>query len=91
MKDDLEVQKEILYSLFRTKHIGKKHTPINKLCKRLVKIPCKQIKHNTNSLIKKYLILPYPTGHNIDIRLNPRKMGEIKEIINEKMNELYNI
>ncbi|MCL2116084.1 MAG: hypothetical protein FWH29_07675 [Methanobrevibacter sp.] len=84
MKDDLEVQKEILYSLFRTRHIGKKHTPLNNLCKKLAKIPCKQIRHNTNSLIKKYLILLYPTGHGIDIRLNPRKMNEITEIIKEK-------
>jgi len=60
MKDDLEVQKEILYSLFRTRHIGKKHTPIDNVCKKLTKIPCKQIRHNINYLIKEYLILPYP-------------------------------
>ena len=62
MKDDLEVQKEILYSLFRTRYIGRKHTPINNLCKRLAKIPCKQIRHNLNSLIKKNFILPILQG-----------------------------
>jgi hypothetical protein len=91
MKDDLEIQREIIFSLFRTRHIGKKHTPIDNVCKRLSKIPCKQIRENVKSLIKKYLILPYPTGHDPDIRLNPKKMGEIKEIIEEKMLELYDL
>ncbi|MGL6297760.1 MAG: hypothetical protein ACRC1M_01195 [Methanobacteriaceae archaeon] len=28
MKSNIEIQKEIIFSLFRTKHIGKRHTPI---------------------------------------------------------------
>ena len=91
MKENLEIQKEIIFSLFRTRHIGNKHTPIDNVCKRLTKIPCKQIRYNIKFLIKKYLVLPYPTGHDSDIRLNPKKMEEIKEIIEEKMNELYDL
>ncbi|MBZ9570398.1 hypothetical protein KQY27_02420 [Methanobrevibacter sp. TMH8] len=85
MKDDYGVQEEILFSLFRTRHIGKKHTPINNVCKRLTKFPCKQIRHDIKSLMKQGLILPYPTGHDPDVRLNPKKMNEIKEIIRLKI------
>lgn len=90
MKDDHEVQKKILFSLFRTRHIGSKHTPIINMCKRLSNIDCKQIRHEIKNLMKQSLIIPYSTGHDPDIRLNPRKMKKIKEIIEEYINDLNN-
>ncbi len=32
-------------------------------------------------MIKTGLVLPYPTGHGLDVRINPERVDEVKRII----------
>jgi hypothetical protein len=91
MKENDNLQVEILYSLRRTGHIGSKHTPIANVCRRLSKHDCKSVTKEIGNLIKKEFILIYNTHHDKDIRLNPKKMKLIKEITKKKWDSLKTI
>lgn len=91
MKENKDLQKEILYSLRRKGYIGARHTPIVRVCGRLSKYSCKEVTKEIKILIKKDLILPYITHHDKDIRLNPEKMKLIKEITKKKWDNLKTI
>ncbi|WP_409200863.1 hypothetical protein [Methanobrevibacter sp. DSM 116169] len=83
------IEKEILYSLYRKKYFGKRHTPIKNLCGRLSYIPCKKINKIVKKLFKKGLIGIKNTSHDKDIYLNISRKKEIEEIISDLLDELY--
>lgn len=91
MNEDEGIQKKIIFSLYRTKHIGSRHTPMDKVCKRLTPISCKNIRKEIKNLMKKQLILPYKTGHDPDIRLNPKKLEQIGKFISQEIKNLKKI
>ena len=89
MNENHKLQKEIVFSLYRRGYFGKKHTPINNLCKRLSHYSCKKIRREIKILIKREIILPKPTAHDPDIRLNVRMKKEIEFFIKDRIEELY--
>ncbi|MGL4669764.1 MAG: hypothetical protein ACRCVG_04120 [Methanobacteriaceae archaeon] len=88
MKEAVKIQEEIVFSLFRTKHIGKRHTPIKNLCKRLTPISCKDVNKELKVLLKQGIVLPYKTNHGFDVRLNYKEIKKIEIIITERMKKL---
>lgn len=85
MNKDYDLQKEIIFSLYRRRYFGKRHTPINNICKRLSEYSCKEIRREVKNLIKQGIILPKPTAHDPDIRLNVQMKDTIDFIIKEKI------
>lgn len=89
MNKNRDLQKEIVFSLYRNRYFSKRHTPMDNVCKRLSEIPCKEIRMEVKNLMKMELILPKQTAHGFDIRLNVKMKKEIESLIEEKIKELY--
>jgi len=83
MKKYTKIQENIISSLYLKKYIGKRHTPIENLCKRLSQYPCKIIKKELKTLRNEGLLSFKQTYHGKDIYLNPKKIKEIEEIVNK--------
>lgn len=81
MKDNNELERDILATLFKHGCIGKHHTPIINLCRNLNHYSCKEIKKGIKSLRKKKFINIYKTYHGLDVRIVPSGLQEIKKII----------
>lgn len=73
----------ILRKLFRHRIIGGKHTAIEHLTHSLPKHAIKEAKKSIEELIKKQMILTKPTSYGLQISLNPTKIKEIIQIIEE--------
>ncbi|MDL2270627.1 hypothetical protein LJC03_02340 [Methanobrevibacter sp. OttesenSCG-928-I08] len=85
-----EIKAKIVYSLYRKKYFGERHTPPIFICKRLSNIPCKYINKQLKKLAKEGIIGIYTTGHGKDIYLNPKKIKEIENTISHLIEDLYN-
>lgn len=83
-----DITKQILFSLHRKGYYGSKHTPVNHICKRLPKYPCKYITKRIKELIRDDILTPYPTGHGLDVRININRSSEVKEIIKPLEDEM---
>jgi hypothetical protein len=84
-----EISEKIVYSLYRKKYFGERHTPPIFICKRLSNIPCKHINKQLKKLAKEGIVGIYNTGHGKDIYLNPKKIKEIENMISHLRNDLY--
>ncbi len=71
----------ILKHLYKHAYIGKRHTPFENALKGIPKHLRGEAKDSLESMIKTGLVLPYPTGHGLDVRINPDRVAEVKRII----------
>lgn len=74
---------KIIYTLHQKRYYNKRHTPIDFVCKRNLKIPCKTIKKAINELKKENIIIAKPTYHGTDISLNVKKKKEIDNYLSK--------
>lgn len=78
----------VLFSLHRKGYYGAKHTPVIHICKRLPQYSCKEVKYRIKILIKEGLLIPYPTNHGLDVKINIHKASEVKLIIKSLEEEM---
>lgn len=71
----------ILGKLYRHRYIGGRHTSMDNVPKGFPKNETKNVEKALKSLIKEDYILKKPTSYGTEICLNPRKIKEIREII----------
>ena len=74
-------RKAILGKLYRHRYIGGRHTSIDNVPKGFPKSETKNIEKALKSLVKEDYILRKPTSYGTEICLNPRKIKEIRKII----------
>jgi len=77
----VEIKAKILWRLYRHRYIGGKHTDINNLKKGFPKDKHKLIEKAVDELIKEGLILRKPTKYGLHVSINPKMIGEVREII----------
>ncbi|MFQ6137268.1 MAG: hypothetical protein ACE5PM_08820 [Candidatus Hydrothermarchaeales archaeon] len=78
-----KLEKHILFKLYRNLYIGGRHTSEDNVVKGLPKHVRGEAKKALKSLIKKGYILPKPTSYGLQVSLNPRMIGEIKQILED--------
>lgn len=76
--DDIEIT--ILVNLYRGAYIGKRHTPLRNAIKGISSDKLGEAKKMIKKLIKEGYLSGYVTGHDLDVRINPSCLNEIKEI-----------
>ncbi len=81
MKEFNKIDIAILKRLYKHGYIGKRHTPFENALKGIPKHLRGEAKDSLEGLIKSGLVLPYPTGHGLDVRINPERVDEVKRII----------
>ncbi len=74
-------RKAILGKLYRHRYIGGRHTSIDNVPKGFPKGETRNIEKALKSLVKEDYILQKPTSYGTEICLNPRKIKEIRKII----------
>jgi len=74
-------RKAILGKLYRHRYIGGRHTSIDNVPKGFPKSENRNIEKALKSLVKEEFILQKPTSYGTEICLNPRKIKEIRKII----------
>jgi hypothetical protein len=77
----LEIRRKVLWRLFRHHYIGGKHTSIDNLRKGFAKSDYKAVDRVISDLIKDGFLLKKPTFYGLQVSLNPRKIQEIRQII----------
>ncbi len=82
MKDDTTL--DILSLLFKHGCIGKDHTSIIIICRRLHQYSCNQIKESIITLSNDGYIVVYNTCHGVDFRLNESRLDEIRKLIEDR-------
>jgi hypothetical protein len=81
MADYNKIEIAILKHLYKHAYIGKRHTPFENALKGIPKHLKGEAKGSLEIMIKTGLVLPYPTGHGLDVRINPERVDEVKRII----------
>ncbi|MCZ7383084.1 MAG: hypothetical protein O8C64_16125 [Candidatus Methanoperedens sp.] len=81
MIDYNKIEIAILKHLYKHAYIGKRHTPFENALKGIPKHLRGEAKDSLEIMIKIGLVLPYPTGHGLDVRINPERVDEVKRII----------
>ncbi len=77
----LEIKRKVLWRLFRRHCIGGKHTSIDNLRKGFARSDYKAVDKVIDDLIREGYIQRKPTSYGLQVSLNPRKIEEIKQII----------
>jgi hypothetical protein len=80
----VNLEKIILRKLFRRRIIGGKHTALEHVTASIPKNLHKDAKKDAEKLIKKDLIKKKPTGYGLHISLNPDKLDDILQILEEE-------
>jgi hypothetical protein len=81
MVDYNKIEIAILKHLYKHAYIGKRHTRFENALKGGPKHLKGEAKDSLEIMIKTGLVLPYPTGHGLDVRINPERVCEVKRII----------
>ncbi len=81
MVDYNKIEIAVLKHLYKHAYIGKRHTPFENALKGIPKHLRGEAKYSLENMIKTRLVLPYPTGHGLDVRINPDRVAEVKRII----------
>ncbi|MFH1505807.1 MAG: hypothetical protein ABIE94_02355 [archaeon] len=82
LKQDIE--RTLLHKLLNLKIIGSKHTSFDNLPKGFPKHLGKEVKETAKDLIKRQLLLSKHTSYGLEVSLNPQKIDEIEQIIDEE-------
>lgn len=80
---DKAVAKAILHKLLRHGYVGARHTALENLPKGLPRCLHKEAMKTARKLIKKGFITVKPTSYGLQVSLNPHRIAEIEEIIND--------
>ena len=78
-----KVRAKILWRLYRHRYIGGRHTDIKNLRKGFPKDEFHLIDEIIDELIREGLLLVKPTHYGRQVSLNPRRLSEIRSIIEE--------
>ncbi len=78
-----EIRYKIIRKLARHRIIGGKHTSIENIPKGMPKELRKRVIEEVKELIREGIITSHPTSYGVQISLNPRKIKEIREILEE--------
>ncbi len=76
-----KIEIAILKHLYKHAYIGKRHTPFENALKGIPIHLRGEAKDSLEIMMKTGLVLPYPTGHGLDVRINPERVDEVKRII----------
>ena len=76
-----EVKAKILWRLYRRRYIGGKHTDINNLRKGFPKDKYDLVDEVIDELVREGFLLVKPTHYGKYVSLNPRRLKEIRNII----------
>lgn len=79
----MDLRKHILRKLYRRRVIGGKHTALEHVMSGIPSHLLGEAKNTAEELIKTGLVLVKPTSYGVQISLNPERIGEIQQIINE--------
>ena len=79
-----EVKIKILWRLYRHRFIGGKHTDIKNLRKGFPKDKYDLVDEAVNELIREGFLLVKPTHYGKHVSLNPRRLREIRSIIEKE-------
>lgn len=80
-----EIRYRIIRKLARHRIIGGKHTSIENIPKGMPKDLRKTVLEEVKQLIREGIIIAHPTSYGMQVSLNPRKIKEIKEILEEEI------
>jgi hypothetical protein len=80
----MNIEKIILYKLFRKRNIGGKHTHLENLFHGIPKHLHGEAKYHVQLLIKEKFLLTKSAFYGPQISINPEKIEEIKKIIEER-------
>lgn len=78
-----ETEKAVLKKLYVDGFVGARHTSVDNVPKGFPKHLRGDVKKAVKKLNKKGFFIVKPTSYGLEISLNPRKMKEIKRIIQE--------
>lgn len=78
-----EIKKALLRKLFKHGYIGGRHTSFDNLPKGFPSNLVKEIKKVAKEFITEGLLIGRPTSYGLQVSLNPRKLKEIKRLIQE--------
>jgi uncharacterized NAD(P)/FAD-binding protein YdhS len=76
----LELKERILFNLLSHGYVGKKHTPLVNACKGFPKHEVDQVKGEIHNLVTGGYLVLKPTGHGLDVSINPQRLSEIKKL-----------
>lgn len=79
-----EITQTLLHKLMNLRIIGNKHTSFDNLPKGFPKHLGKIVKQTAINLLKRQLLLSKQTSYGLEVSLNPRKLKEIEEIIDDE-------
>ncbi len=77
------VKAKILWRLYRRRYIGGRHTDVKNLRKGFPKDKYDIVDEVINELIREGLLVVKPTHYGKHVSLNPRRLVEIRKIIEE--------
>lgn len=83
-----DLRAKVLFSLKRGGYIGGQHTSYEDACKGFPVHERKIVKKNVDKLIKERFLIPKNAGYGLHVSINPRKLDEIKKIIESLENDL---
>lgn len=87
--NDLEAK--VLFSLYRNGYIGGQHTAWENSCKGFPRAKCGKIKKIIRKLIKERYLIPKNAGYGLHISINPTRLNEIKDIMEELDDDLKSL
>ena len=76
-----KVKAKILWRLYRRRYIGGRHTDINNLRKGFPKDKYDLVDEVIDELVREGFLLVKPTHYGKHVSLNPRRLKEIRNII----------
>jgi hypothetical protein len=79
-----KIEVDILEKLYRHRFIGEKHTSEDNIPKSLPKHLRGEAKKALKNLIKQGYVTPKITSYGLEVSLNPKRIEEIRQIIEEK-------
>ncbi len=74
----------VLSLLFKEGCVGRSHTSIIIICRKLHQYSCSQIKESILTLKMGGYLVVYKTRYGLDFRLNHSKLDEIKKLIEDR-------
>ncbi|NLJ39801.1 MAG: hypothetical protein GX432_13730 [Candidatus Atribacteria bacterium] len=69
-----------MFNLLSHGYVGKKHTPVVNACKGFPKHEIYLVKEEIDNLVIEGYLVPKPTGHGLDVSINPHRLAKIKNL-----------
>ena len=75
------IEKAVLAKMYRHGYIGEKHTSEDNIPKGLPKHMHGDVKKALRNLIRQGYVIPKTTSYGLQVAINPRRLAEIKQIL----------